>query len=212
MYRTAMFIAMPFSTDRTLQDYAQPSLGTMQKPWSMLMLHPALTTATIFCLASQISYSTGSNCSKSTSHTTPVLIQLHWLPGVYRIQFKILILSYKALYNQSPTYFTDLQENYTPLSMIFLSRSTQDTKREPQHPGRKGVLLHCPKALEFTSHIRQFESNVDFKGIKNPSLSASIFTVTWLLMSALVNIKFDITVILIFIFVKCFLGVIKGTF
>ncbi|XP_062411322.1 uncharacterized protein LOC134101632 [Sardina pilchardus] len=53
-------------------------------------------------------------CSKSTSHITPSLMQLHWLPVAYRINFKVLLLAYKSLNNNAPTYLTDLLEVYTP--------------------------------------------------------------------------------------------------
>ena len=39
---------------------------------------------------------------------TPVLIDLHWLPIQQRIQFKVLLLVYKALHKQSPTYISNL--------------------------------------------------------------------------------------------------------
>ena len=41
-------------------------------------------------------------------HTTPALIDLHWLPVTFRVQFKLLLLVYKSLHNQSPSYITDL--------------------------------------------------------------------------------------------------------
>ena len=41
-------------------------------------------------------------------HITPVLINLHWLPARYRINFKILLLTFKALYSMAPTYIIDL--------------------------------------------------------------------------------------------------------
>ncbi|XP_062400145.1 uncharacterized protein LOC134089717 [Sardina pilchardus] len=53
-------------------------------------------------------------CSKSTSHITPSLMQLHWLPVAFRINFKVLLLAYKSLNNSAPTYLTDLLEVYTP--------------------------------------------------------------------------------------------------
>ena len=42
------------------------------------------------------------------SHITPILRQLHWLPIYFRIQFKILLLTFKALHNLAPRYITDL--------------------------------------------------------------------------------------------------------
>ena len=41
------------------------------------------------------------------SHLTPVLCSLHWLPVKFRIDFKILILTFKAIYGHAPGYLTD---------------------------------------------------------------------------------------------------------
>ena len=41
-------------------------------------------------------------------HITPVLQELHWLPVVYRIQFKILLLVFKAIHGMAPEYITDM--------------------------------------------------------------------------------------------------------
>ena len=40
-------------------------------------------------------------------HITPALRQLHWLPVVKRIQFKILLLTFKAIYGLSPPYISE---------------------------------------------------------------------------------------------------------
>ena len=41
-------------------------------------------------------------------HITPVLHQLHWLPVSFRINFKILPLTFKAIYELAPCYINDL--------------------------------------------------------------------------------------------------------
>ena len=46
--------------------------------------------------------------TRKYEHITPVLIGLHWLPVSYRITFKILLLTYKALNNLAPSYLSDL--------------------------------------------------------------------------------------------------------
>ncbi len=46
-------------------------------------------------------------------HITPVLSSLHWLPVQYRIDFKILLMVFKALHNMSPSYITNLLEYHT---------------------------------------------------------------------------------------------------
>jgi hypothetical protein len=52
--------------------------------------------------------------TKRCSHITPVLKDLHWLPVSYRIQFKVLTHTYKALNGKSPKYLTDILEVYKP--------------------------------------------------------------------------------------------------
>ena len=41
-------------------------------------------------------------------HITPALRQLHWLPVVTWIQFKILLLTFKAIHSLSPSYIGEL--------------------------------------------------------------------------------------------------------
>ncbi len=47
-------------------------------------------------------------------HITPVLQQLHWLPVQSRIEFKTLILTYKAVHRQAPDYICNLVTLSTP--------------------------------------------------------------------------------------------------
>ena len=48
------------------------------------------------------------------SHITPVLASLHWLPVSFRVHFKILVLTYRALHGQAPKYISDLVSRYVP--------------------------------------------------------------------------------------------------
>lgn len=48
------------------------------------------------------------------NHITPVLKALHWLPVEFRIQYKILLLTFKAVHGQSPQYIAELLVPYTP--------------------------------------------------------------------------------------------------
>ncbi len=40
-------------------------------------------------------------------HITPILALLHWLPVSFRIQFKMLLIVFKALNRQAPSYISD---------------------------------------------------------------------------------------------------------
>jgi hypothetical protein len=41
-------------------------------------------------------------------HITPLLAELHWLPVTQRIQFKVILMVFKALNNLAPEYISDL--------------------------------------------------------------------------------------------------------
>ena len=47
-------------------------------------------------------------------HVTPCLIELHWLPIHYRVDFKIALLTFKCLQGLAPKYLCDLIELYLP--------------------------------------------------------------------------------------------------
>ena len=47
-------------------------------------------------------------------HITPVLLNLHWLPVKHRINFKILLATFKALNNLALSYLSDLLPLHAP--------------------------------------------------------------------------------------------------
>lgn len=52
--------------------------------------------------------------SNRRTHISPILKALHWLPVSSRINFKILVLTFRALHGQAPPYISDLIQPYTP--------------------------------------------------------------------------------------------------
>ena len=66
---------------------------------------------------------------KSSDHITPALISLHWLPVKYRIEYKILLLTYKAQHGKAPAYLKDLLIPYNPKRCL---RSCARHELEPQ--------------------------------------------------------------------------------
>ena len=52
--------------------------------------------------------------TKKFEHITPVLKELHWLPVRERIQFKLLILTWKSLNGIAPQYLSNLLVPYKP--------------------------------------------------------------------------------------------------
>ena len=65
-------------------------------------------------------------------HITPLLKQLHWLPIRLRIEFKILLITFKVLQGSAPKYLIDL--------ISVLPPSRYDLWRN-----NKGILLSTPK-------------------------------------------------------------------
>ena len=52
-------------------------------------------------------------------------MELHWLPVSERIKYKILLLTFKALHNLSPSYIADLLTRYCPPRRLRSSSSLQ---------------------------------------------------------------------------------------
>ncbi len=52
--------------------------------------------------------------SRKYDHITPILQSLHWLPIKFCINYKILLLTYKALNGLAPAYLTSLLSCYNP--------------------------------------------------------------------------------------------------
>ena len=57
---------------------------------------------------------------KKCDHVTPIMISLHWLPVLYRIQHNILLLTHRCVHGDTPGYRSSLlkayEQQYTPHS------------------------------------------------------------------------------------------------
>ena len=60
---------------------------------------------------------------KKFDHISPGLRKLHWLPVHYRIRFKLLVLTYKCLNKQAPSYLSDLLQPKTCSSFELRSKN-----------------------------------------------------------------------------------------
>ena len=110
-------------------------------------------------------------CKRKFDHVTPILKELHWLPVRERIQFKILLITYKALHGLAPQYITDLLGyNTSPYN----TRAADDPLRL-HIPGTKhqtfadrSFSVAAPKLWnDVPLHIRQSKSIECFKsGLK----------------------------------------------
>uniref|UniRef100_A0A672ZSA2 Reverse transcriptase domain-containing protein n=1 Tax=Sphaeramia orbicularis TaxID=375764 RepID=A0A672ZSA2_9TELE len=77
------------------------------------------------------------------THITPILKSLHWLPVLYRLHFKILVLTFRALHGQAPAYIASLIQPYS---------STRSLRSSGQH------LLMVPHTCFSTRGDRSFKA------------------------------------------------------
>ena len=104
--------------------------------------------------------------SNKYDHITPLLRELHWLPIQQRIEFKILLITFKALNKQAPTYLTDLLISYTPSRS--LRSSSKNLLKTPgynlkSYGGRSFVLASAVLWNSLPQSLRDLQSVETFK-------------------------------------------------
>ena len=52
-------------------------------------------------------------CAPKFCRITPILMELHWLPVRARIEFKILLITFKVIKGLAPKYLSDLIAIFT---------------------------------------------------------------------------------------------------
>ena len=62
--------------------------------------------------------------SRKADHITPLLIDLHWLPVEQRINFKVLLFTYKIVNGLAPSYLNDLLFPYVPRRALTVDLQT----------------------------------------------------------------------------------------
>ena len=76
-------------------------------------------------------------------HITPVLQELHWLPVVCRVQYKIILLTYKALQGLAPLYLQELLSYRTAWPGL-RSAGTLNIPRRRQRFGYRSFACAAP--------------------------------------------------------------------
>jgi hypothetical protein len=112
------------------------------------------------------------------SHMTPVLKDLHWLPVKYRVQFKILMHTYKALHEQAPGYISDMLTVYQPRRTL----RSMDSVTLVVPRGRTSTFgertFQCSAAKLWNAlpaHIRESKTLNSFKKLLKTHLFSSHF-------------------------------------
>ena len=99
-------------------------------------------------------------------HITPSLFSLHWLPIAYRIKFKILLLTFKALNGLAPEYISELLE--LKITSRYNLRSSKDMNllehskiKSKATLGDRSFTVAAPKLWNNLPNALRNVSNVD---------------------------------------------------
>ena len=116
-------------------------------------------------------------------HITPVLKDLHWLPVRERINFKILLLTWKALNGIAPIYISDLLVHYQPNRTLRSSnKHLLAVPRTSSSLGDRAFSVTAPNLWNaLPSNIRCCENLISFKNLLKTHLYNKVYN--WLLMN-----------------------------
>ena len=117
------------------------------------------------------------NWTKKVDHIRPVLRYLHWLPVHQRIDFKVLMLVYKALNGLGPKYISDLLTQYEPPTPLRSSGSGYlSVPRFRTRHGEAAFSFYAPHVWnKLPESLRWAETLSVFKS----RLKTSIFSCIW---------------------------------
>ena len=98
--------------------------------------------------------------TRKYEHITPVLIKLHRLPIKLRIQFKVLLLVYKALNRLAPKYIKELLVPYKPRSHLRSeAKGLLDEPRTRLKFGDRAFSISAPRLWNaLPQHLKDFTS------------------------------------------------------
>ena len=115
--------------------------------------------------------------TRRSTHITPVLKSLHWLPIIDRIAFNILILVFQSLQGNSPDYMTDIISRHLPSRSLRSSSALQLTVPRTSHSWGDRSFSHAAPKLwnNLPLEIRQSSSLTVFKSCLKTHLFSSRF-------------------------------------
>ena len=74
---------------------------------------------------------------KKSEHVTPLLRSLHWLPVEHRINYKINLLTFKAIHGEAPLYLQELVQPYQPARHLRSTTQGQLTRKDTAKTGKR---------------------------------------------------------------------------
>ena len=116
--------------------------------------------------------------SRKYDSVTPLLIQLHWLPIRQRIQYKILLLVFKALHGRAPSYISEMLVPYNPKRALRSTSLSLLCERRARCVtfGDRAFSVCGPRLWNILpNHIRTIESLDSFKKLLKAHLFTEVF-------------------------------------
>ena len=104
--------------------------------------------------------------SNKRDHVTPLMKELHWLPIKCRINYKLLMLTFKCLHQLAPQYLADLVTIYEPGRYLRSSNTLSLTERKARTKtyGERTFSYMAPRLWNaLPSSLRQCQSITNFK-------------------------------------------------
>ncbi|KAF7641764.1 hypothetical protein LDENG_00272630, partial [Lucifuga dentata] len=101
-------------------------------------------------------------------HITPILASLHWFPVQFRIEFKILLITFKALLGLAPSYITEILTPYEPVHSLRSSAGTLLAVPESRLKSKGGCAFAIRTLLlwnDLPEEIRLADSVPSFKSL-----------------------------------------------
>ena len=104
-------------------------------------------------------------------HIAPILYELHWLPVTFRKEFKVIVITHKAIYGTAPNYLSSLV-NFKPNSSYSLRSNNKYLLSNPNFRtlhtlGDRAFVAAAPKLwnnlpldLRCTSDFQVFKRNL----------------------------------------------------
>ena len=176
----ASYVVLPFTICIISNAFASICLENQRKCLSMHLLHLVLIIVTVFCMGCRTTSLT--NCREFWNasarlvcnapwfcHISPLLRGLNWLPVKARIEFKILLITFKAIHGLAPKYLCDLLTfksslyNLRSSDSILLSVPTVRSKTL----GDKAFMVAAPrlwnslpKELRAITNVNSFKAHI----------------------------------------------------
>ena len=105
--------------------------------------------------------------SRKYDHISPILKDLHWLPVLHRIQFKVLLLTYKVIHGLAPLYLSELldlptRKNRSTNGILLLIPKTKLVHYGDRSFSKAAPLLwnQLPRHIQESPSVETFKSRL----------------------------------------------------